>query len=335
MANSTLRVTVYTMSLATNLNVSQLSLKFDNAKAAVTSVIVGQEYLVERLLISTLAKGHILLEGVPGLAKTKTVKTFSKVCNVNSQRIQFTPDLMPSDVVGTRIWSPGTGEFITELGPICTNFLLADEINRASAKVQSALLQAMEERQVTIGKTTYTIAEPFMVLATQNPVESEGTFTLPAAQIDRFLMKVTLTYPTKKQEMEILRRHISEDVQVNPIVTADDILNARALCQNVHVPKNVALTIIDIVHATRHPHEVNPAWEGVTRYGAGVRGSLALTTSAQARAFLKGRDEVVLGDLAELANDTLAHRICISHSGAIARVSESDIVKGVLAHVGL
>lgn len=312
---------------------NRLHVKLADARKSMVEVIVGQENLVDRILIAVLAKGHILLEGVPGLAKTKTVKTFAQVCQGEWQRVQFTPDLMPSDITGTRIWVPGNGDFVTELGPVYTNFLLADEINRASAKVQSALLQAMEERQVTIGKQTYTIKEPFMVLATQNPIESEGTYILPAAQLDRFLMKVNVSYPTKNQEIEVLRRHIVGDKTIEASLTLQDVLKAREMVKAVHVPKEIAGLIVSLVQSTRDIGNLASEWSQAVSYGAGVRGSLALLAASQARAFLKDRDEVVEGDVADLAEDTLAHRICISYKGSVDNVTATKVVERIVKTV--
>lgn len=309
---------------------SEIKEKLAQARNAMIEVIVGQEHLVERILVATLAKGHILLEGVPGLAKTKTVKTFARICQGEWQRVQFTPDLMPSDVTGTRIWVPDKGDFKTELGPVHTNFLLADEINRASPKVQSALLQAMEERQVTIGKKTYTIEEPFMVLATQNPIESEGTYALPAAQLDRFIMKVGISYPSKTQEVEVLRRHIVGDVGATTSLTLQDILQARELVEAVHVPKEIAGLIVDLVQGTRNVGTLIPEWSEAVTYGAGVRGSLALMATARARAFIKGRGEVAVGDVVDLAEDALAHRLCISYKGSLDGVTSKMVVERVV-----
>ena len=312
---------------------SELNTKLAEARNAMVEVIVGQENLIDRILIALLAKGHILLEGVPGLAKTKTVKTFAQVCQGEWQRVQFTPDLMPSDITGTRIWVPGKGDFATELGPVYTNFLLADEINRASAKVQSALLQAMEERQITIGKQTYTIEEPFMVLATQNPIESEGTYILPAAQLDRFIMKVNLSYPTKTQEIEVLRRYIVGDTNVDAFLNLQDVLDGREMVKAVHVPKDIAALVVNLVQSTRNIGAIASEWSQAVIYGAGVRGSLALIAAAQARAFTKGRDEVVVGDIADLAEDTLAHRICISYKGSVDNVTANKVVERIVKTV--
>lgn len=309
---------------------NELNAKLTEARNAMLEIIVGQENLIDRILIAVLAKGHILLEGMPGLAKTKTVKTFAQVCQGEWQRVQFTPDLMPSDITGTRIWVPGKGDFAVELGPVYTNFLLADEINRASAKVQSALLQAMEERQITIGKQTCTIEEPFMVLATQNPIESEGTYILPAAQLDRFIMKVNLSYPTKTQEIEVLRRYITGDVDVGASLTLQDVLDGREMVKAVHVPKDIATLVVDIVQSTRNVGAIAGEWSQAVVYGAGVRGSIALTAAAQARAFTKGRSEVVVGDIADLAEDTLAHRICISYKGSIDNVTANKVVERIV-----
>lgn len=297
----------------------------------VRKVIVGQDSLLERILIAQLANGHLLIEGVPGLAKTRTVRAFSQVLGGDWKRVQFTPDLVPSDLVGTRIWQPGEGNFTTELGPLSTHFLLADEINRAPAKVQSALLEAMEERQVTIGRETFPLPHPFLVLATQNPVESEGTYPLPEAQTDRFIMRVVVQYPSKDAELEIIRRSLVgvEDLEV--LASPEQMHEWEKLRHNVTVPKAAAERIVDIVRLTRDPSELIPELAGSVTLGAGIRGSLALVACAQARALLHGRDTVTLGDVHDLAIDVLAHRIVLTYQALIDGLTQQDVVEQVVA----
>lgn len=297
----------------------------------VRKVIVGQDRLLERILIAQLADGHLLIEGVPGLAKTRTVRAFSRVLGGDWKRVQFTPDLVPSDLVGTRIWQPGEGTFSTELGPLATNYLLADEINRAPAKVQSALLEAMEERQVTIGRDTYPLPKPFLVLATQNPVESEGTYPLPEAQTDRFLMRVVVDYPTKDAELEIIRRSLVGVDELSELANPDQLRTWADLRHRVAVPKDAAERIVDIVRLTREPGTTLADLDGTVALGAGIRGSLALVACAQARALIHGRNAVSIGDVRDLAVDVLAHRIVLSYQAIVDGVTQQDVVARVVA----
>lgn len=297
----------------------------------VRHVIVGQDRLLERILTAQLADGHLLIEGVPGLAKTRTVRAFSRVLGGGWKRVQFTPDLVPSDLVGTRIWQPGEGTFSTELGPLATNYLLADEINRAPAKVQSALLEAMEERQVTIGRDTYPLPKPFLVLATQNPVESEGTYPLPEAQTDRFLMRVVVDYPTKDAELEIIRRSLVGIEELRELATTEQLRNWAELRHNVTVPKEVAERIVDVTRLTREPGAVLDDLQDAVTLGAGIRGSLALVACAQARALIHGRNAISIGDVHDLAVDVLAHRIVLSYQAVVDGVTQQDIVSRVVA----
>ena len=297
----------------------------------VGKVIVGQDRLLERILVAQLAGGHLLIEGVPGLAKTRAVRAFSQALGGEWKRVQFTPDLVPSDLVGTRIWQPSTGTFSTELGPLATNYLLADEINRAPAKVQSALLEAMEERQITIGRETYALPQPFLVLATQNPVESEGTYPLPEAQTDRFLMRVVVDYPGHDAELEIIRRSLVGTDEVRTQATPEDMMALAVMRHQVTVPKQIAELTVSLVERTRDPGNYDPDLSGAVALGAGVRGTLALVGCAQARALLHGRDTVTAGDVADLAVDALAHRIVLSYQALVDGVTQQDIVRRMLA----
>src|ERR1041385_3216829 len=253
-------------------------------------VVIGQKYLVDRLLLGLLANGHILLEGVPGLAKTLTVKTMAACIQTGFQRLQFTPDLLPADLIGTLIYNPRTGEFTTKLGPIFANLILADEINRAPAKVQSALLEAMQERQVTLGEATYKLPDPFLVLATQNPLEQEGTYQLPEAQLDRFMLKLRIGYPTKVEERKILdlMGTSSPNLSVQTVASSEDIIGSRAIVNRIFIDDRVKDYIVDIVWATRRPEEYHLKMEGLIRYGASPRATINLTLAARAHAFLNG-----------------------------------------------
>src|SRR5437870_2593331 len=262
-------------------------------------VVIGQKYLVDRLLLGLLANGHLLLEGVPGLAKTLTVKTMAACIQTGFQRLQFTPDLLPADLIGTLIYNPRTGEFTTKLGPLFSNLILADEINRAPAKVQSALLEAIQERQVTIGDTTYKLPDPFLVLATQNPLEQEGTYQLPEAQLDRFMLKLRIGYPTKVEERQILdlMGTSAPKLEVNAIVDPKEIIHARTVVNEIYVDDRVKDYIVDVVFASRDPGSYKIALEGMIRYGASPRATIALTLAARARAFLQGRGYVTPQDV--------------------------------------
>jgi MoxR-like ATPase len=305
-----------------------------SVREEVEKVIVGQPVLLERVLLAILSGGHILIEGVPGLAKTRTVRTFAQVLGGSWQRVQFTPDLVPSDLVGTRMWLPGEGRFDFEPGPVHTNFLLADEINRAPAKVQSALLEAMEERQVTIARETVRLPDPFLVLATQNPQESEGTYPLPEAQTDRFMFRVTLEYPSDSEELEVLRRHIVGSAEPTPVMRIEDLLLARTAAASIYVPRSVADAIVHLVASTRTDHQRASVAEFILT-GAGPRASLALVTAARSRAFLHGRSEVALGDVTDLAVDVLSHRLTLSHKAHLQGRSQRDIARIVLEESGL
>ena len=297
--------------------------------------IVGQEYMVERLLISLLTGGHVLLEGVPGLAKTLTVKTLAETVRTSFQRIQFTPDLLPADVVGTQIFDQQTGEFRVKHGPIFANIILADEINRAPAKVQAALLEAMQEKQVTIGGTTYPLAEPFLVLATQNPIEQEGTYPLPEAQVDRFMMKLRVDYPTRTEEKEILRRMAGgERINVEPVATPQQLMEARHRISELYMDDRIVDYIVDLVHATRHPAEVGAAdLKPLIEFGASPRATIALAQASRAHAFLRGRAFVTPDDVKAIAPDVLRHRVLTSFEADAEGVNSDTIVERLLAAV--
>jgi MoxR-like ATPase len=293
---------------------------------------VGQRYLVDRLLIGLLANGHVLLEGVPGLAKTLAVKTLAQAISATFHRVQFTPDLLPADLVGTLIYNPREGSFTTKKGPIFAQLLLADEINRAPAKVQSALLEAMAERQVTIGDETHALPEPFLVLATQNPIEQEGTYPLPEAQVDRFMLKLRIGYPTREEERQILDRMAvtSPPDGVRPVVTPADVMQARKLVDHIYVDDKVKDYIVDLVFATREPKTFNLALEPLIEYGASPRATLALTLAARAHAFLQGRGYVTPQDVKSIAPDVMRHRIAVTYEAEAEEVDADQVVQRVL-----
>lgn len=303
--------------------------------AEIGKVIVGQKYLIERLLVGLLANGHILIEGVPGLAKTYAVKTLAGAIKARFQRIQFTPDLLPADIIGTQIYNQRTGEFTVRRGPIFANLILADEINRTPPKVQSALLEAMQERQVTIGEETFRLEEPFLVLATQNPIEQEGTYPLPEAQTDRFLLKLKVTYPNKEEERQIVERMTTgSEPQVTPVVDTQTMLRARELCTRIYVDEKLKEYILNLVFATRFPGEHNLAdLVPLIRYGASPRASIYLLTAARALAFLKRRGFVIPEDIKELAYDVLRHRIILTYEAEAEELTTDDIIKRVLEGV--
>jgi MoxR-like ATPase len=299
----------------------------------VARVIVGQRYLIDGLLVGLLTNGHILLEGVPGLAKTLAVKTLANCIHTGFQRIQFTPDLLPADLIGTLIYNPRTGEFTTKQGPLFSNLILADEINRAPAKVQSALLEAMQERQVTIGEQTYKLADPFLVLATQNPLEQEGTYQLPEAQLDRFMLKLKVGYPSKAEERKILdlMGTSAPNLNVLTVVEPDQIIRARALVNTIYVDDRVKDYIVDVVFATRDPASYRLKLEGMLRYGASPRATIALTLGARARAFLAGRGYVTPQDVKSVGFDVLRHRIIVSYEAEAEDVTSEQIIEKIFA----
>ena len=321
--------------MTTSTNVSSDAALVQGVMREVARRIVGQEYMVERLLISLLTGGHVLLEGVPGLAKTLTVKTLAETVRTSFQRIQFTPDLLPADVVGTQIYDQRTGEFRVKHGPIFANIVLADEINRAPAKVQAALLEAMQEKQVTIGGTTYRLPEPFLVLATQNPIEQEGTYPLPEAQVDRFMMKLRVGYPTRSEEKEILRRMAGGDkVTIAPIASPEELLDARRRISELYMDDRIVDYIVELVHSTRHPNEAGAAdLVPLIEFGASPRATIALGQAARAHAFLRGRAFVTPDDVKSIAPDVLRHRVLTTFEADAEGVSSDAIVARLLASV--
>jgi len=298
-------------------------------------VLVGQESLVDRLLIGLLTNGHILLEGVPGLAKTLTVNALAGCLGAKFARVQFTPDLLPADLVGTLIYNPQDGEFIPKLGPIFANLVLADEINRAPAKVQSALLEAMQEKQVTIGDTTYPLPNPFLVMATQNPIDQEGTYSLPEAQLDRFLLKVNVGYPTKLEERQILDLMATSApmLETSEVIDASVIVDSRMVVNDVYIDDSVRDYIVEIICATRDTAAVSPQMESLVRFGASPRGTIGLTLAAKAQAYLSGRGYVTPQDVKDLAHDVLRHRILLSYEAEAEGVTTEQIIDSILAKI--
>jgi len=297
--------------------------------------IVGQKYMVERLLVGLLSQGHILLEGVPGLAKTLAIKTLSQAIHAKFSRIQFTPDLLPADLVGTMIYNPQTHEFTVKKGPIFANFVLADEINRAPAKVQSALLQAMQERLVTIGENTYKLEDPFLVLATQNPIEQEGTYPLPEAQVDRFMLKVVITYPQREEERAIIRKNVNEGfAEVKPVIDPKAILRARDVVREVYMDEKIEHYILDIVFATRNPekHKLEKL-KPLISYGGSPRASINLALAAKTYAFIKRRGYVIPEDVRAICYDVLRHRIGLTYEAEAENVTTEDIISEILNKV--
>lgn len=297
--------------------------------------IVGQKHLVDSLLIALLSNGHVLLEGVPGLAKTLAIKTLAQIIDAKYNRIQFTPDLLPADVSGTMIYSVQKEQFQIKRGPIFANFVLADEINRAPAKVQSALLEAMQERQVTIGERTFKLDEPFLVMATQNPIEQEGTYPLPEAQVDRFLLKVVIGYPTKEDEMMIIRQNINpEPVEVRPLLKPEEILDAQKIVEQIYLDDKIERYIVDIVFATRFPGDYDlKGLKTVISFGASPRASISLARAARAYAFLRQRGYVIPEDVRAVAHDVLRHRIGLSYEAEANNITTDDIISEILDKV--
>lgn len=308
----------------------------DKIKSELSKVIVGQHYMVDRLMIGLLSNGHVLLEGVPGLAKTLTIRSLSQAIHARFSRIQFTPDLLPADVVGTMIYNQQKGEFVVRKGPVFANFILADEINRAPAKVQSALLEAMQERQVTIGEQTYKLDEPFLVLATQNPLEQEGTYPLPEAQVDRFMLKVVVGYPDKKEEQLIIRQQVQglEIPYIQQVVSTSEIINGRTLVKQVYMDEKVEQYIIDIVFATRFPMEYGLGkLKALISYGGSPRASINLALAAKAHAFMNKRGYVVPDDVKVIAKDVLRHRIGLTYEAEAENINAEMIIDDVLRAV--
>ena len=326
---------VYTAEDIRQLNEKiQLSSTFmDRLKDEVGRVIIGQYQMLDRLLIGLLANGHVLLEGVPGLAKTLTIKSLSQAIHAKFSRIQFTPDLLPADVIGTMIYNQQKNEFVVRKGPIFANFILADEINRAPAKVQSALLEAMQERQVTIGEQTYKLDEPFLVLATQNPLEQEGTYPLPEAQVDRFIMKVVVDYPSKQEEQIIIRQNVQgmKMEEVQQVVSIQEMLQARELTRQVYMDEKIEQYILDIVFATRTPDKYRlDKLKGLISYGGSPRASINLALAAKAHAFLNKRGYVIPEDVRSICKDVLRHRIGLTYEAEAENVNVEDVIEDVL-----
>ncbi len=315
-----------------NEKIQQESSFIDLINLEMNKVIVGQKQMVERLLIGLLANGHILLEGVPGLAKTLAIKSLANVIDAKFSRIQFTPDLLPADLLGTLIYSQKKEEFQVRKGPIFANFILADEINRSPAKVQSALLEAMQERQVTIGDETFKLAEPFLVMATQNPIEQEGTYPLPEAQVDRFMLKVVISYPEKEEEKLILRQNIyNTTAQTNTVIKPEDILKAREVTREVYLDEKIENYITDIVFATRYPTQYKlKNFENLINYGASPRASINLALAAKAFAFIKRRGYVIPEDIRAIAHDVMRHRIGLTYEAEAENITSEDIINEVL-----
>lgn len=296
-------------------------------------VVVGQNDLLDKLLLGLLTNGHVLLEGVPGLAKTLAVKALAGAIRVDFKRFQFTPDLLPADLLGTLIFNPKEGEFTPKLGPIFSNLILADEVNRSPAKVQSALLEAMQEKQVTLGDKTYKLPDPFLVLATQNPIDQEGTYQLPEAQLDRFLLKVRVDYPSKAEERDILDRMSTSapKISTEPIISGQDIIEARELVNQIYVDSAVKDYVVDIIHATRNPDTIQPGLKNLVRCGASPRGTINLTLASKALAFLHGRAYVTPQDVKDLAHDILRHRILLTYEAEAEGVTSEALIDQILA----
>ncbi len=301
----------------------------------ISKVIVGQQYMIERLLVGLLSNGHILLEGVPGLAKTTAVRVLSECISTKFRRIQFTPDLLPADLLGTQVYNPKDGQFSVKKGPLFANLILADEINRAPAKVQSALLEAMQERQVTIGEETFKLDEPFLVLATQNPIEQEGTYPLPEAQVDRFMLKLKITYPTKQEEKEIMNRVVvGSDFHLDPVISSQDIVAAREAVGPIYIDDKIKDYIVNVVFATREPSSFGlPELDGLIEYGASPRASIYLSQTAKAYAFIQGRGYVTPQDVKSIGMDVLRHRVIVSYEAEAEEMTSEDVIRKIFDHV--
>ncbi|MBT8189292.1 MAG: AAA family ATPase [Saprospiraceae bacterium] len=305
----------------------------EQIQEATSKIIVGQDYMIQRLLLGLLAKGHVLLEGLPGLAKTLSIKTLAGAINAQFSRIQFTPDLLPADIIGTMIYNPSQNDFSVRKGPIFANFILADEINRAPAKVQSALLEAMQEKQVTIGKKSFTLEEPFLVLATQNPIEQEGTYPLPEAQVDRFMLKVKIEYPNKNEEREIIKRAISgqTEQEVKAVVNPDLILKARSLVRKIYMDEKIENYILDIVFATRNASQYKlPDLTPLIAYGGSPRASINLAIASKAQAFLNRRGFVIPDDVRNVCKDVMRHRIGLTYEAEAENITQEDIIDKII-----
>jgi MoxR-like ATPase len=310
-----------------NNDFENVSYKIAKAKEEMSKVIVGQENLIDKIFISILAKGHILIEGVPGLAKTKTVKTIADVASGSWSRIQFTPDLLPSDIIGSRIFNPKNNDFYTEPGPILNNFILADEINRAPSKVQSALLEALEERQVTIAGEKFKLPDTFIVLATQNPIEQEGTYQLPEAQLDRFMMRIIIEHPNEKEELEIIRRSISEEPKIDQILSVEELKHFQNLVNNVYLSKEIAEEIVRIISLTRGSNNniISPVL-----LGASPRASIYLAKASQAKALIEGRRSVRISDVHSLIKDVISHRIVLKYESLLEGISQTSYINELI-----
>jgi MoxR-like ATPase len=320
-----------------NEKISHAGLFTDKLREEIGHVIIGQSHMLDRLMIGLLSNGHVLLEGVPGLAKTLAIKSLSQAIHARFSRIQFTPDLLPADVIGTMIYNQQRNEFVVRKGPIFANFILADEINRAPAKVQSALLEAMQERQVTIGDSTYKLDEPFLVLATQNPLEQEGTYPLPEAQVDRFIMKVIVNYPRMVEEQIILRKNIEGNFPaIKQVVTAQEVTNAKELTRQVYMDEKIEQYILDIVFATRNPGNYKlEKLKPLISYGASPRGSINLGLASKAQAFLNKRGFVIPEDVRSICNDVLRHRIGLTYEAEAENVKVEDVIEDVLRQINV
>jgi len=321
--------------VALNEKIKNESAFIDLLMSEIGKVIVGQKLMVERLVIGLLGNGHVLLEGVPGLAKTLAIKTLAQAMKAKFQRIQFTPDLLPADLIGTQIYNQKDGNFLIRKGPIFSNFILADEINRAPAKVQSALLEAMQERQVTIGESTFKLEEPFLVLATQNPIEQEGTYPLPEAQVDRFMLKIVITYPERAEELAIMRQNISMiETKVNPVISPEEILRARHLLTEVYIDEKIEKYILDIVFATRNPKlfGLNNLAELIS-YGASPRATINLALGAKAMAFIKRRGYVIPEDVRAICLDVLRHRVAVTYEAEAEEITSENVIQEILNKV--
>ena len=315
-----------------NERIQRESQFIDLINLEMSKVIVGQKHMTERLLIGLLSNGHILLEGVPGLAKTLAIKTLSNIIYADFSRIQFTPDLLPADLIGTMIYSQKNEEFIVRKGPVFANFVLADEINRSPAKVQSALLEAMQEHQVTIGENTFALPDPFLVMATQNPIEQEGTYPLPEAQVDRFMLKVIIDYPKKEEEKVILRQNINKDYpEVKPVTSTKEILNARKVCREVYLDEKIENYITDIVFASRYPNDYKlKKFAGLISYGGSPRATINLAMAAKAYAFIKRRGYVIPEDVRAVAPDVMRHRIGLTYEAEAENITTEEIINEIL-----
>lgn len=321
--------------VALNEKIKNESAFIDILMSEIGKVIVGQKVMVERLIIGLLGNGHVLLEGVPGLAKTLAIKTLAQAMKAKFQRIQFTPDLLPADLIGTQIYNQKDGNFLIRKGPIFSNFILADEINRAPAKVQSALLEAMQERQITIGESTFKLEEPFLVLATQNPIEQEGTYPLPEAQVDRFMLKIVITYPERAEELAIMRQNMNLiETKINPVISPEEILKARYLLNEVYTDEKIEKYILDIVFATRNPKQFGlTSLADMISYGASPRATINLAIGAKAMAFVKRRGYVIPEDVRAICLDVLRHRVAVTYEAEAEEITSENVIQEILNKV--